>query len=710
MRLISAKITGFRRLADGYEIKLNTDPVCIVGPNAAGKSSLLDALEHLNHEGEFAVKDRTRVPQGAPMDPIVEARFELADRDMALLADIPEAAEVSQFVVRKYASGEFSHYPLPKPVRDLRQRRAVHSVLAELQNSKWLKDVEQVEPQLDPSPERQIQDLLQTALQVSGDENESLGDAVGALLGFRERLREIHTEQRRIEAEREASDNDSTTAEHEEVTGPEWPSLPKKYDGLLALLHDLIGYEEMASPSMRVQDKLRSHVPEFVQFTDLARNLGAEYDLANQEPPAGGAAIHNLLALAQTSWPQMLEVMQSGDPGRKEAYQETLNELLKQRVALTWEASDLRVKARIDGTTLVILMSMQAHDYVTFDQHSDGPRQFVALRAFLAREGREISPIILIDEAETHLHYDAQADVVAVFEDQEDAAQIIYTTHSAGCLPRDLGLAIRAIVPELVEDETGGEAPGDHSQVINKFWTEGRGYSPLLLAMGAGALAFSATQKAVVTEGMSDVILLPTLIREATSKERLSYQAAPSFSEANQAQIRDLDLIAARVAFLADGDKGGREHVAQLLDNGVLEEQVQYLGEDEESGLSVEDLLRQDLYLHALNGELGAWHQLTYPEQDLPDTGRSKAVSDWCKARTTELDRKIKVSKVDVAQRILDERDPKKGLLDPRYRESLIALDADLEQIFKDAPSRVARLKQELTEAREALASAGTQS
>jgi hypothetical protein len=194
--------------------------------------------------------------------------------------------------------------------------------------------------------------------------------------------------------------------------------------------------------------------------------------------------------------------------------------------------------------------------------------------------------------------------------------------------------------------------------------------------------------------------LLPTLIREATGKERLSYQAAPSFSEADQAQIGDLDLIAARVAFLADGDEGGRAHVSQLRENGVLEEQIRYLGDADDSGLSLEDLLRPDLYLQAVNGELGTWHQLEYPEPDLPEVGRSKAVDDWCKMRTAELGKKVKVSKVDVAQRVLDRRDSQKGLLDPKYHEALIELDADFERIFKDASSRVARLKQELADAK----------
>jgi energy-coupling factor transporter ATP-binding protein EcfA2 len=701
MRLISAKVSGYRRLANSSEIKLNTDPVCIVGPNAAGKSSLLDALAQLNHENEIPARDRTRVPQGAPLEPSIEARFELTDADKARFDQVPEATMVTQFRVKKFANGEISYRPEPEPARDPERRLSVNAALEELKGSRWLTNVLQIEPQLDPAPERSIQELLDGAVEATEKASANLGAGIDALTALRERLREIDAEQRQ-EADRKAAaeeGNGEAPAEESHLRG--WPPLPRKYEKLISALDDLVTYERKKHPRTQVIEALQEHVPESIQFTDIARELGSAYDLENENPPPEGAALHNLLALAGTNWAEMLEVMQSGDPGRKEAYEETVNERLERRVALTWEASELRVKARIDGTTVTILMSMQAHDYVTFDMHSDGLRQFVALRAFLAREGREIPPIILIDEAETHLHYDAQADVVAVFEDQEEAAQIIYTTHSAGCLPRDLGLAIRAIVPEVIKDENGLEKPGDHSRVINRFWNEGRGYSPLLMAMGAGALAFSATQKAVVTEGMSDVILLPTLIREATGKERLSYQAAPSFAEAGQDQLCDLDLIAARVAFLADGDGGGEGHVEQLLDNGVMEEQIRYLGDAPDSGVSVEDLLKPDLYLAALNGELKTWHQLEFPEHALPATGRSRAVDDWCKERSNELGKKIKVSKVDVAQRVLDHRDQDLGLLDPQYRDLLIDLNAAFEQIFDDAPLRVAKLKEQAAEAKE---------
>jgi energy-coupling factor transporter ATP-binding protein EcfA2 len=687
VKLIKVKISGYRRLADECEIKLDTDPVCIVGPNAAGKSSFLKALEHLNHAEEFAPNERTRVPGGEPLDPHIEARFALSETDRALLENIPEAGAVRQLMVTKYGTQVYSE-PLPKPARDLEPRQEMLGKLEELGKSPWLSGVAQIEPQIEPELERLTADLLSSAIETAGSEQETLDSELATFEQFRERLGWIIRE-REQEGEPDGSEDDE-----ENSVWRHWPDLPKKYKDLDSDLHQLLEHERRQHPQRLINDALNTAVPDFVPFNDLARDLRQSYDLANDDRPAEGAAIHNLFALVDSSWEQALSLIQGGDPGSIEAYEESVNERLEERAALVWQASNLRVKVRIDGSTLTILLSMQAHDYIPIENHSDGLRQFIALRAFLAHHSRDTPPIILIDEAETHLHYDAQADLVGVFEEQTDATQIIYTTHSAGCLPRDLGLGVRAIVPELVKNAKGEEVHGDHSRVINKFWTEGRGYSPLLLAMGAGAFAFSATQRGLITEGMSDALLLPSLIKEATGKDFLGYQPAPSFAEATSPEeIADLDLIASQIAVLADGDKGGEVHVERLTENGILDEQVRYLGGASDSGLSIEDLIDSTIYLNAINEQLELWHNLSFPAAQLPKKGRSHHVAQWCKAKSIELDKQIKMSKVDIAQGVLDQRGDGVQLLDEKYMQLLADLDAEVEEIFKQAPMRLKKLK-----------------
>ena len=94
-------------------------------------------------------------------------------------------------------------------------------------------------------------------------------------------------------------------------------------------------------------------------------------------------------------------------------------------------------------------------------ERSDGLRQFVALVALAAHQPNPVPPILLIDEVETHLHYNAQADLIEVLTEQNAARQIVYTTHSAACLPQDLGLGVRVV-------EGLGERTA--SKVRQNFW------------------------------------------------------------------------------------------------------------------------------------------------------------------------------------------------------------------------------------------------
>lgn len=677
MRLIKAKVSGYKRLADNCELSLETDPVCIVGPNGAGKTSFLDALEHLNHGDPFGHTEGTRVPGGQNLIPAVEARFALEKEDLGLLKDIPEAANVRQLMVIKRGDVNGLRYRAePYPSRDLSLRRGTQTELEELRDEGWLPAAQKVELSLDAPPEPSTAALYEAAAEFVGSDDERLEQRTGDLAALAERLNFIANE---IQKGFDAADSGSL------YEGADWPPLPKSNTGLPANLTALATDEGKEHPHAKVARALAERVPRFVKFDEQARRLGATYDLSGDVPPPE-AAIHNFLALAGTSWAAAVEVVQSGDKGRKKVYEENMDRKLRERAALIWRQSDIQVQVDLDGPILTILLSMQAHDFIDLEQHSEGLKHFMALRAFVWPAENEIKPIVLIDEADLHLHYDAQADLVGVFEEQQEAQKIIYTTHSAGCLPRDLGLGLRAIAPRT-EEKDGRVVQSDHSRAIDRFWTEGRGIAPLLLAMGAGAFAFSATQRAVITEGMSDALLLPSLIREATGKAALGYQAVPSFAEASAEEIAKFDVIAGKTAFLADGDDGGRRHVAKLKENGIPAERILFLGGGEASGMSIEDCLDEEVYLTAVNKELDLWHGLEFPAGELPKTGRGSAVAKWCAQQTGRSGKGVGLSKVDVAQRVLDRRSLKQSLLDPAFHEDLRALDEEITQVLGPLPA-----------------------
>jgi predicted ATP-dependent endonuclease of OLD family len=265
---------------------------------------------------------------------------------------------------------------------------------------------------------------------------------------------------------------------------------------------------------------------------------------------------------------------------------------------------------------------------------SDGLRTFVALVAFLASGDHAVPPVLLIDEAETHLHYDAQADLVSALLKSVKATQVFYSTHSPGCLPGDLGTGIRV----LSRDPDHADA----SVIKNNFWEgDGPGFSPLLFAMGAGAAAFSMCRNAVLAEGASDMVLLPTLLRKATRLDDLDYQVAPGLANAHGSGIR-VEEVAARVVYLIDGDAGGRTHATALKQVGVDPSRIFALP----SGQAVEDLANRDDFVSAINSLLASMGQTKKFSASLASEGTpiAKAFTDWAKSNRVQTPSKVEVA------------------------------------------------------------------
>jgi predicted ATP-dependent endonuclease of OLD family len=277
-----------------------------------------------------------------------------------------------------------------------------------------------------------------------------------------------------------------------------------------------------------------------------------------------------------------------------------------------------------------------------------------------------MAPILLIDEAETHLHLDAQADLVDFLLNDVQASQVLYTTHSPGCLPPDLGTGVRLVQPS--PDRRGV------STLRGDFWNSKEvGFSPLLFAMGAGAAAFSTCRYAVLAEGPSDMILLPSLIRLAAAVPTLNYQVAPGLSGFH-GQDLSIDQIATRVAYLVDGDTAGQRYVKELAKLGIPAARIFSLP----SGMATEDLIDPTVYLAAVNQHLkatGAGVQVTGDDLDTDNDTVAHALAAWCK--TVDVN---PPGKVAIASRLI--QNPRDLRLTPAGTQALRQLHDDLVGVF----------------------------
>ncbi|MEO1801790.1 MAG: hypothetical protein AAFR62_15410, partial [Cyanobacteria bacterium J06629_2] len=224
----------------------------------------------------------------------------------------------------------------------------------------------------------------------------------------------------------------------------------------------------------------------------------------------------------------------------------------------------------------------------------------------------------------------------------------IYTTHSVGCLPEDLGTGVKLVSP--VEDVE------ERSTIKKHFWSVDQrpGVVPLLFGMGASQLSFMAVRQSVFVEGATDMLLLPTLFRQATKREHLGFQIVPGIAMTSNANFGLLENHAPRVAFLVDRDRDGEKYIKQLKKSGIEENRIYQLPEWNQA-LVLEDYVRKELYLEAVNNQIKQWNNNTENDlmsvENIPDSNRPQAVENWCK----DPNRNLKTpEKVSVTYELLD--------------------------------------------------------
>jgi energy-coupling factor transporter ATP-binding protein EcfA2 len=544
MRLISAHIRGYGRIVDS-KINLDAKVIAIVGPNEAGKTTLLRALGHVDSNEAVPVPQRSRAAEVSDQTRVTTFDYVVEEADKDALADLDLLVPPTRASIARSAAGGNLIVDLsPRPVKSVRplQEAAEQLKVSLIDKSldDWIDpDTTYADPESDAPRDyrKELQALLEAIDAAIAEPGSTLTEEMI------ETARSLQT----------ATVNDEADSER-----------------LRAAYGSIIIWAEREDPAAEARDRLWQRTPDFIMFDEADRSIQSAYtfdDALVNDPPD---ALDNLAGTASLDLTQLLHFVRTGDIARRRSAIVQANSRMDKIFDGAWKQSNLSVHFELDGDQLRIELMEDGDNVTVFDERSAGLRMFVALIAFLKVHGSDRLPILLIDEAENHLHIDAQADLVNMFVTQEHAVKVIYTTHSPACLPPDLGTGIRVVVPR--EDNF------QVSDVRNSFWQSGAGFSPLMLAMGAAAAAFTPARFVVLAEGATEMILLPTLIRAATGETDLPYQVAPGLSEVPNDFLPKLDLEAAHVAYMVDGDDGGAKLKAALTDAGVPESLIVDLG------------------------------------------------------------------------------------------------------------------------------------
>lgn len=592
MRCTRINFEGYKRLADtGCNVDGNI--IAFVGLNEAGKSSLLEGLVWLTDDDAEALPVTliNRSHEVADSARVVWAHYELDQGDLELLSDLDFAVPPTTFVLERRRNGTpatgFAPWPKrnPAPFERARARLASAKKRLEFQFASAI--------EIDDDSFETADEWASTVEAALADPDDNWSDDVAEVA---DRL--IKWLEEVAPTSRSGKPRDEQAA-----------------DTLRAVRH----IATSKHPRDTGRERIRQRVPQFVLFEEEDRALATVHPIheaaqrANLQP-----SLRNLLKIAGLDIHRLWRYIESNDDSNQESYIDEANENLEEFYRQAWNQANVAVRLKVDTKRLEVrLKELGRRGAVTnIEERSDGLRTFIALSAFLAAQRLSVPPILLIDEAETHLHYDAQADLVGVLLKNVEATQVFYTTHSPGCLPTDLGTSIRLLSKD--KDQR------DASTLRADFWTNQEpGFAPLLYAMGASAAAFSVCRRAVLSEGPADMVLLPTLIRLATGKTDLNYQIAPGLSNAHAYDMR-VEEVAAKVVYLADGDTGGDQHEDSLLKAGVEKSRVFRLP----SGNATEDLIESDQYVEIVNEMLPTG--VTVTETDLDDGQPiAKSLQDW---------------------------------------------------------------------------------
>lgn len=602
MRLKSARVRNYRSIRDTGEFTVEPGKTILVGPNEAGKTAILQALQRLKKpdgvKGFDPLRDYPRalyndITRGAvsPENVIVATGvYELDDDDRSA---IPSEYHNSDYVLERYLSNRGVHY--------LRNGPAVPSY----------SDVEN--------------DLLRLAAHV--DERAKVeGKALpGAALSV------ITKDLRR--GSYLNSEFCTATANWLKTALILVDEDNERETQRLVTLQDKI---EKAGSQDTVLKALEKRLPVFVLFSNYFRvrpiihlaHLAERLEnslLDDDQYDYGNSCLLNLLGFTPKELSDLgkADEPDQGEPGKLQKYRDQLDKrryqlnaasvMLTKEIRSIWNPDPNRVEAdrlkvQADGQYLKVAVEDDLGVEIELDQRSEGFQWLVSFFVvfFAEAAGKHSNAILLLDEPGLSLHALKQRTFRETISRLAHKNQTIYTTHSPFLVgPDELDLV------RVVQMTDRNEGTKVHTSVTSG---DQAALLPLQEALGYDlAQSLFANQRNLVLEGLTDfwyveaVAALMGAAGEVKLNDKISLIPAGSASKVVYfATILHAHKL--KVAALLDSDTAGDQVASQdtlvhTLGQKAILRTKDYC-EGKVTKAEIEDLLR-DTLVKVAKSELG---------------------------------------------------------------------------------------------------------
>ncbi len=604
MRLKTAQIQNYRSVLDTGEFEVDHDKTILVGINEAGKSAVLQTLQHINPPKDIAPLDPLRdYPRAHYNDisrgivdpakvPVATVTFELEDADRAAL---PEGLrDIEGLLVVRYLDNKRGVSLLGAPAKP-----SLKSLSKDLLRLSSYLDTQAADQETPPkaTPSEQLKSVTDKWNETNSLSSEQRASLKKWLEGI---LPEIE----------EGSDHE------------------KRYDTLIERLDDADDIET-------ARTTLIARIPVFVLFSNyfrvrarlqleaLARKQAGKDEIDRTD--YGNICLLNLLGftakelsdLGRVTDEERQTLTDSGAIAKRlderGAKLNAAEAMLTREIRSIWnpdpdkdEAKTLRIFA--DGAYLKVTVEDSIGVNIDLDQRSEGFQWLVSFFVvfFSEAQGNHENAILLLDEPGVSLHALKQREFQKTISRLAETNQTIFSTHSPFLVGS--GELDKVRVVEMTNREVGTKV---HTTVKS---SDPAALLPLQEALGYDmAHSLFAHERNLITEGLTDyfyVDAMTQLLRSGGVADLNPKIAIVPAGDAGKVVYFATILHAhnLKVAALLDSDPAGENAARQDTLVHTLKQRAIVRTRDflknEVKGAEIEDLLRETL-IGVANTEFG---------------------------------------------------------------------------------------------------------